>query len=515
VTPNIDLLLLNAQVITMNPRLPRASSVAVGGGRIRAVGDSDEIAFLRGCDTRVVDCQGGALVPGFHDAHCHFLALASSVLALDCGSERALSIVDIKQLIRGEAAHRPRGRWIRARDYDDGLLAEGRHPTALDLDDVTPFHPVRLEHRSGHATVLNSQAMALLGVTRETPDLADGVIARGVDGRPTGLFLEMSSHIRGLMANHRREGELEEGVERANRLLLSRGITSLQDAGADNDLSKWKTFRRLKGEGLMTPRVTMMAGHRYVDDFLARGLGPGSGDEGLRLGAAKVMVTLTTGALYPGPEELRVIAHDVAGRGFQMALHAVEEESILAAAGAIVWVGGLGLREDRRHRIEHCSEGTPRALEAVAGSGAMVVTQPGFIYHNGDRYLDLVEEDLRPYLYPMGSLVERGIPWAAGSDAPVASVNPLLDLYAAATRRTAKGRVLGPGQTVDVGEALRAWTLGAAESCFREGEVGSVEQGKLADLVLLDGDPTRVPPEDINNLKVLMTVAGGEVVWEG
>ena len=265
----------------------------------------------------------------------------------------------------------------------------------------------------------------------------------------------------------------------------------------------------------MTPRVTMMADHRYVDDFLARGLGPGSGDEGLRLGAAKVMVTLTTGALYPGPEELRVIAHDVADRGFQLALHAVEEESILAAAGAIVWVGGLGLREDRRHRIEHCSEGTPRALEAVAGSGAMVVTQPGFIYHNGDRYLDLVKEDLRPYLYPMGSLVERGIPWAAGSDAPVASVNPLLDLYAVATRRTAKGRVLGSGQTVDVGEALRAWTLGAAESCFREGEVGSVEQGKLADLVLLDGDPTRVPPEDINNLKVLMTVAGGEVVWEG
>ena len=189
-----DLILLNARVLSLEPGQPSANSVAIKNSRILAVGQLDEMATLIGPETRRLDCQGMTLMPGFHDAHCHFRALASRFLDLDCSPNKADSIAEINNLVAQKARNTTPGRWIRAFGYDEDSLAEGRHPNRHDLDKAAPLHPVRLEHRTGHATVLNSRAMLLLGLTRDFEDPPDGVIVREDEtGQPTGLFLEMSS----------------------------------------------------------------------------------------------------------------------------------------------------------------------------------------------------------------------------------------------------------------------------------------------------------------------------------
>ena len=192
----------------------------------------------------------------------------------------------------------------------------------------------------------------------------------------------------------------------------------------------------------------------------------------------------------------------------------MEAEAVVAAAQAITVAVRSHQRPDPRHRIEHCSEAPAEVIEAVRASGALVVTQPGFIHHNGAKYLSKVDASLIPHLYPLASLVDAGIPWAASSDAPVVPVEPLLHVYSAVTRRTAEGRLLGKGQAIAVEEALNAWTIGAAYSCFQENVLGSIRTGKYADLVLLDRDPTQVYLEEIKDLKVMMTIVGGKIVWE-
>ena len=514
-SPKADLILLNARILPLEPGQPSATSVAIKNGRILAVGQLDEMAPLIGPETRRLDCQGMTLMPGFHDAHCHFRALASRFLDLDCSPNKANSIAEIKNLVSQKARTTAPGQWIRAFGYDEDSLDEGRHPNRHDLDKAAPVHPVRLEHRTGHATVLNSRAMLLLGLTRDSEDPPDGVILREEEtGQPTGLFLEMSSQIRRMMTHYRREEEFVRGVKQADNLLLSKGITSIQDAGANNGPEQWETFRRLKETGKLTPRVTMMTGlgrGRELD--LHNSQHPLSVAD-LRVGATKVVITLTTGSLQPTKEELIERAIDLHKKGHQIAFHAVEAEAVLAAAQAIMVAVRSHQRPDPRHRIEHCSEAPAEVIGAVKASGALVVTQPGFIHHNGAKYLSKVDASLIPHLYPLASLVEAGITWAASSDAPVVPVEPLLHVYSTVTRKTSEGLLLGACQAVTVKEALKAWTIGGVYSCFQENVLGSIRVRKYADLVLLDRDPTQVYLEEIRDLNVMMTIVGGKIVWE-
>ncbi len=488
----------------------RPNAVAVKDGRIQAVGGHPSLSKLRGPRTQVIDCHGGALLPGFHDAHCHLLSLASSLTSIDCGPTNASTIPELIHLLRRAAKRLPPDRWVKARGYDHLRLGEKRHPLRGDLDAAVPRHPLRLEHRSGHATVLNTRAMQLLGITRHTPDPPQGVIMRDAAGDPTGLFLEMSAHISELAAPYRDQDELLDGVARANSLLLSRGVTSIQDAGPDNTLDRWRLFQSLKQEARLVPRITMMVGRRHAPHFIEQGLVTGSGDDALRIGAVKFMLTLTTGHLYPSIEDLAPETYALSRAGFQLAFHAVEEEAIIAAARLIAATPASALR----HRIEHCSEGTPSALAQVRQSGAIVVTNPGFIYHRGDAYLSSVSPRLLPCLYPLASLAASKIKWAASSDAPVSPPDPLTAIYAAVTRRTGSGEPLGRDQAIPVVDALAAWTSGAAYSCHQETRLGAISPAKLADLVLLDRDPTEVPPEQLKDLKAIMTVAGGRIAWQ-
>ena len=514
-TAPADTVLHNANVLTFDGRRRVASSVAVHNGRISRVSSDDPLATSVGRGVALIDCQGATLVPGFIDAHCHLLAYASSLLAVDCGPLAVSTISDIKSAVRQRASITPQGQWVRATGYDELELRERRHPSRWDLDEAAPLHPVRLSHGSGHAVVLNSLALVFVGISASTEEPPGGVIERDVGtGQPSGVLLEMDGYLDGKIPPMSQD-DLFRGVGLANSHLLSRGLTSVQDATASNSIDRWELFESIKSAGLLDARVTMMAGATHLSEFADRGMGFGHGDLELNLGPAKIMLTATAGALHPDVAELRALVCEAQQAGFPVAVHAVEAESVQAAAEAIAYArdrGGIGI--GLRHRVEHCSECPPVAVDALVAAQALVVTQPGFLYHRGRRYLTGVAPERQPWLYPLKSLREAGLCVAAGSDAPATELNPLLDVWAAAARQTRDGAVLNASQNVSVEQALGAYTVAGAFAASQEADKGSIEVGKLADLVLLDRDPLRVALDEVRDIRVLKTLVGGRVVWE-
>jgi len=508
-------------------------------GTIVAVGRRSDLARLAGPGTRTIDCHGMSLLPGFVDAHCHLLATAASLQRLDCSPEAVSSINELQREIRQRAEGTAKGKWVRGFGYDHLALKEKRHPDRKDLDAAAPYHPVRLDHRSGHASVLNSAGLRLAGIDRDTPDPVDGVIDRDdVTGEPSGLLLEMSSFLGERLGRLRSDSEFEDSICKLDQLLLSYGITSVQDAGPANNLARWEIFRGLQAAGGLRCRVTMMAGASYLDEFVAEGRRWGDGDQWLRLGHAKVMLTTTTGALQPDFETLRLIVHQARQAGFPVAVHAIEMEAVAAAARALQkipatshypWGEGRILKPDNsttatvpRDRIEHCAECPPALLTQVRRSGAMAVTQPGFVFWNGDRYRKEVDPSLLGWLYPVGGLFRSGVTVAFGSDAPVIDPNPWPAIYSAVTGATRTGKGLHPtgpdrpqlSQHVPVESALRMYTVAGAYSEGTQAVKGTLRPGKLADMVLLDADPTSVEPEFLRDIKPVLTILGGRVVWE-
>ena len=515
-----DLLLTNARVLSLENARPPASWVAVRAGRILALGGGDGWKDLLGPATGTVDCAGMTLMPGFVDAHCHLLALASSLRAVDCRAEAAGSVSRIVDLLRVRAGSTAPGEWVRGSGYDEFYLADGRHPTRVDLDRATAGHPLRLDHRTGHASVLNSRGLEAVGIRRDTPDPPHGIIERDETGEPTGVLFEMADRLRRAAAppagGVSRDEALLDGVREADRLLRSMGVTTVHDASPANNLERWRAVRDLRDGGYLAPRVVMMAGAAHWESFQQAGMATGSGDDGMRLGAVKVVLSMATGALLPGAEELRHSTAAPHRAGYQLAFHAVEHEAVEVAADTITYLQERWPRGDARHRIEHCSECPPSTLDKVGRSGALVVTQPLFTHLYGDRYLSLTEEGLRPHLYPLGSLRRASVALAAGSDAPVATPDPLLSVYAAVSRVTRRGAPfdVGEPQGMTAAAALAMHASGGAYAGFQEGVTGTIAPGKLADVVLLDQDPTRLETEALKEVRVAMTLVGGRTVWE-
>ncbi len=513
--PKADLVLKNANVITMNARQPAASVVAVSSGRIRLVGGDEVLAVVIGAKTQVIDCQGKTVLPGFNDAHCHLFSFIRKLLSLDLSPPGVKSIADIKVIIHQQAQKTPPEEWIIGTDYNDFYLAEKRHPTRRDLDEVAPYHPVILSHRGLHACVLNSRALALAGITNETPAPPGGIIERDLaTGEPNGLLLEMLGYVRRQVMPQLTDAELDKGAVMANQQYLACGVTSLQEATVRNDYLRWEILRHFKESGRLKSRVYMMLDAAARQQFMTAGMRTGTGDENLRLGSVKLMMTGTTGRLYPLPDELNQQALECCRDGFQLAFHAVEEEAVAAAIDALEYVSQHLPQSGRRHRIEHCSECPTPLLEGLKRLQTVVVTQPPFLYYSGERYLATLSPHQLSVLYRVKSFLERGMMVAGSSDAPVVPGNPLMGIYAAVTRRAATGQLLLPGECVSVQQALAMYTINAAYASLEEDIKGSLVPGKLADMVVLSADPTRVPLEEIKNIKVVMTIIGGRVVWE-
>ncbi len=513
--PGIDLILKNANVLTMDHRQPAAELVAITGDRVSLVAGNEMLDSITGVKPRVINCRGKTVVPGFNDAHCHIFSFIKKLLSIDLSPASACSIADIKAVLHYRVRSTPLGQWLIGTDYNEFYLAEKRHPTRWDIDEVALHHPVVLAHRSLHACVLNSRALSLAGITKGTPEPPGGLIDRDpITGEPNGILFEMLGYIREKVLPPLSEEELIDGVASANEHYLSYGITSLQDATVVNDIGRWQAFRQLKDTDKLKSRVSMMIGAKVQSQFQEAGLVTGSGNSQLRLGGVKIILNETTGQLYPPQSELNQQVFNAHQAGFQLAIHAIESTSVAAAITALECACSQLSQGERRHRIEHCSQCSIRLLNRLARLRAVVVTQPPFLYYSGERYLAEMSASQLRGLYRIKSLFDSGLVAAGSSDCPVVPDNPLIGIYAAVTRQAESGQRILPQECISVGQALAMYTINAAYASLEEGIKGSITQGKLADLVVLSDDPIKSPPERMQDIKVEMTIIGGKVVWE-
>ena len=502
-TPDADIVLINGRVLTT---VGTPTALAVAGGKVMATGSDSDIQRLATKRTTILDCAGRAVIPGIVDAHCHVLASAAASLWVDCRPAAMQDISTIVEALRRAAALQDN--WIRGYGYDDSPVGLGRHLNRYDLDRVSTVRTVRVEHRSGHACVLNSCGLASVGIDRQTPDPPEGAIVRGDDGEPTGLLLEMSGWLR------QRAGETEDPPPGAmadalrdfgNRM-LAYGITGATDAGPNNGLDRWRYFEVVTGDGTLPLRLTMMAGWDHLEEMRRAGLGYGATSNAGRLavGHAKIMLTASTGPLHPHPDQLaRMVAH-AHELGFPVAIHAVERDAVVATALAINETPQVITHDGSQllDRIEHCGECPPDVLELVAQSDAMVVANPGFLHYDGERYRRTVDADLLPHLYPVGALVSRGVPVALGSDAPIIEPNPWASIAASVTRQSASGVHIGGVGVTSVAEALD----------LHSGK-RRIAPGMPADLAVVEPNPLAISAADLPSVRAVATIVGGRMVW--
>ena len=464
-------------------------------GRIVGVGDAAEAASAVDAKADRIDCGGGALLPAFIDAHCHLLAFAASLRSVDCTAARTIG--DIQDAIRRAAPEGTTETWLRAFGYEETVLAEGRHPNRHDLDAAAPDRPVRLIHRSGHASVLNSVALRLAGIGIATEEPPGGHMERDLaSGEPTGLLLNMERVVERAVPSLPFE-ELSAGVREAGRRFLRAGVTCLQDATHTNGRPEWELFERLIAEGSLPLEVVLMEGIDHLGELPERAAGGR-----LRRGPVKIMLSELADELSPDEAELTRMVDEAHGAGRQVAIHAVGERAVAGATDAIEAALRVRPRSDHRHRIEHCSL-LPTGLAArLARMGVMVVSQPSFVSERADRYIRLVPEEQRAGLYAFRTLSEAGVTLAAGSDAPVTAPEPLRSVAAAADRRTAEDGALTPDERVEAADALRWWTANAAFAGFLESERGALQPGLRADVALLPRDPMTCTPYALRELPV-------------
>lgn len=494
-----SLLLHNARILTMDRSRPSAEAVAVTGERILAVGRNVQVLPLATRQTQSVDCLGRLLVPGFIDAHLHLLGTAARMRSADCSTAR--SIEEILQALRLHAAAVAPAGWLRGFGYHELTLREGRHPLRWDLDAVDPRRPIRLTHLSGHASVLNSAGLSRLGIDAATEEPPGGTIDRDVHtGEPSGLLLEMEDRLDQAMPPSS-PAEIERMLHILSERLLAAGVTSVQDLGHRNDRRRAAFLAELVAAGHFRPRITLASGYaafEAVEEARAEGIGRGP---------VKIVLNETGESLRPGGPELARQVRCVDRAGAQVAIHAIGPAAISAAIDAIeqaTLAGPARNRQARRHRIEHASITPPALAARMAALGIAAVSNPGFLWQNGDRYLSSIPPAQLGHLYDVAGLDRAGVVVAAGSDSPIGPLEPLVGIRACCDRRTAAGRTL-PGEPIDLPTALARYTSAAAKVGFEEDQKGCLAPGLLADLALLEESP--------DGLRVCMTVLGGQIVW--
>jgi len=310
------------------------------------------------------------------------------------------------------------------------------------------------------------------------------------------------------------DDQMMHGIRLVNRELLALGITSIQDTTSRNDMDRYRMFQHWKEHGLLKSRVSMMLGVEGFNEYRRHHDSAPVDEDHLRLGGVKIIIHETPGRLTPNQEELNEMVLNIHQSGFQAILHAIEETTIEAACSAIAYTLQRSPRSDHRHRIEHCSVCPPSLSERLASLGILVVTQPSFIYYNGDRYLRTVPNWQLKHLYPIATLMKSGIKVAGSSDCPLVPANPLIGIYSATSRMAETGEIVLPEERITPLEALKMYTEYAARATLEEKIKGSITPGNLADLVVLNGDPTRLPADEIKDIEMEMTILNGEMVWD-
>lgn len=537
---NVDLLLTDANVLTLDRVTPGARWIAVAGGRIAAVGgETDRPPDAK----RVIKLEGATVVPGFHDAHNHTVMYGNSLRHLDLSGGAVFTLDELYERVAHAAASQPAGSWIVGESYDQNVL--GGHPDLAALDRVAPRNPVRLVHKSRHMCMVNSVVIQRLNLSQAV-DPPGGSIVRGADGEPTGLLLESAMELIRPLTWPMSLTDMSDAIARAHERYLSEGITAVQEAGIGAGLSgsspiEALAFQQAREQRQLRVRTTLMPVNTGAatlegaksDNAFGFGLGmrTGFGDEWLRLGAMKVFSDgsligrsaamsapyaddpSNSGMLAMDELELRETLLRAHQSGWQIAAHAIGDKAVDAVLDAFEASLSAFPRRDHRHRIEHAGVTSDKAVLRMAALGVIPSPQGRFVGEIGDGMIKALGPERIAQCYRARSFVDAGIELPASSDRPVVDGAPLKGIHDLVNRRTDSGAELGSHEALTPLEALRAYTWGSAYSTFMENQMGSLVAGKLADMAVLSDDPTTVAAERIRDVSVVATVLGGKVVY--
>lgn len=528
--PNLkpDLILHRGNIVTMDATQPRAQAVAIAGGEFLAVGSNDEILALADGRARKVDLGGRTVVPGFIDAHSH---PASSGLRhlreVDCDLR---SLQAIQQAIRERAAKTPKGGWVLGFKYDDTKTEEGKPLSRADLDQAAPDHPVMIVHRGGHTAYVNSAAYRAASVPENATDPAGGKFGRDSAGRLNGALFETALRpFREKNPVRYSRQDRREGVKIITGMMTRTGVTSVHDTGGSPD--DLRAYQDAQESGELAMRIYCLIGIANLKRMIEAGVRTGLGNEWVRVGAVKLMcdgsISERTARLSepyigrpkdfgilvtPEPElyEQARLAHEA---GWQIGTHANGDVAIDITLRVYERLQREMPRKDPRFRIEHCTLLNDSLIARIKAIGAIPNPFSTYVYYHGEKMKEYGAERLNR-MFAVRSLLDAGIRVTQTSDYPPGPFEPMMALQSSVTRTDSKGNIWGASQRITVEEAIRVGTLHGAYASYEEHRKGSIEAGKLADLVVLGRDPFREPPQSLITIPIERTMVGGRWVWE-
>ena len=533
-----DTIVINANVITVDPSRPSAQAFAFDNGRFTAVGTNAEILKLKTASTKVIDLKGETVTPGFNDAHLHPQAIFdenSQYYRVWLGGDKVKTMDELVAALKRKAAITPAGKIINGYGYNDVLL--GRHPNRHDLDKVSTTQPVSITHGSGHITVVNSFMLEVAGVTKDTQDPPGGALDRDPDGTPNGVLRESG---RSVLSKGRREerggsndrasiphDEEIKGYLNCFRQYSARGLTSVGIAGGSP--SSFRLMQELR-DADNPVRVGFMFSVGSFDQLQAAGIERGFGDDRLRVTSLKnfqgnslsgrtawLSEAYSDRPDYFGIQPARTqekLDEDVQkywDAGWQVATHSNGDREIDMVLTAIEHAAAKNPRPDARWRIEHASVMNQALLDRAKKDGVVLVFH-SYLWEYGNILASYGPKRLS-MMHAYRTAIDMGIPVAGHSDSPISAAYPLLRIQDMVTRSSSEGIVNGANQRVSVDEAIRVWTLGGAYATFEENSKGSITPGKLADFVILQKDPRQVSPGAIKDIVLDATFLGGLKVY--
>ena len=522
------LVLLNGNIVTMDPARPRVQAVAIWEGRFLAVGTNAEVSRLAGPLTRKVDLGRRTVVPGFIDAHSHPASAGLMHLTqIDCDLR---SIDAIQAAVRERAAKTPPGEWIVGFKYDDTKTKEGRALLKADLDQAAPNHPVLIEHRGGHTAYLNSLAFEKAGITAATPDPKGGKIDRNASGGPAGRLAEKAVDLANrLIPVRETPADRQAGVKLISRMLAKTGITSVHDASAS--IADFRAYQDARAAGELGTRTYSLIFASEIDQVIAAGMRQGMGDEWVRLGGMKAICdgsiserTARLSQSYIGrPNDFGILVNDADAlwpdllkahrAGLQIGVHSNGDVGIGIVVGLYERLQREFPRPDPRFRLEHCTVINDDLVRRIKALGAIPTPFSTYVYWHGEKMKEYGPERL-DHMFALRSFLDAGIRPTFASDYPPGPFEPMMGLQSMVTRTDMKGTVWGARQKITIDEAIRVATLHGAYASYEEDHKGSIEAGKLADLVVLGRDPYKEPPSSLVSIPIERTMVGGRWVYE-
>jgi predicted amidohydrolase YtcJ len=531
--PVADLIITHANIWTGDEAHPRAEAVAVFGDRIIAVGTNAEIIALRGPKTEEIAGRGKLLLPGFNDAHVHFVSGGFHLDSVQLNN--ATSTEEFVQRIAAQAKKTPKGEWIQGGDWDETKWPGSPLPTKDLIDPVTSDNPVFLSRYDGHSYLANTAALKLAGVTAQTPDPPGGTIVRDGQGTPTGDMKDAAADLVFKVIPPPSHDQLRRAVKRALQHAASLGVTSVQNM--DPEYADIATYAELLQTGELTTRIYAAPLITQVDDQTKIGIRHAFGGPYLRIGAVKAFADGSLGsrtAYFFEPfldqrdnhgllsDEMqplslmrdRMMSADAAG--LQICTHAIGDQGISMILDLYSEIAKAHGAADRRFRIEHAQHMAAKDFDRFAKLNVIASVQPYHAIDDGRWAEARIGHDRASRTYAFRTFLDHGVRLAFGTDWDVAPLNPMAGVYAAVTRATLDGQnPTGwfPEQKLTVEESVRAYTVGSAYAEFQEKEKGSITPGKLADMVMLSDDIFSIEPARIRYVIVLKTIVGGKVVW--